>query len=50
MYSTAKARDHIRLFPRMQCPSDLVIGLGEVPDGYRALNDGEAIKVMVKPG
>jgi threonine dehydrogenase-like Zn-dependent dehydrogenase len=29
---------------------DRVIGLREVPGGYRALNDREAIKVMVKPG
>ena len=28
---------------------DRVISLEEVPDGYRAMNDREAIKVMVKP-
>jgi threonine dehydrogenase-like Zn-dependent dehydrogenase len=28
---------------------DRVIGLHEVPDGYRAMNDREAIKVLVKP-
>jgi threonine dehydrogenase-like Zn-dependent dehydrogenase len=28
---------------------DRVVGLNEVPDGYRAMNDREAIKVMVKP-
>jgi len=28
---------------------DLVISLEEVPDGYRAMNEREAIKVMVKP-
>jgi threonine dehydrogenase-like Zn-dependent dehydrogenase len=28
---------------------DRVVGLEEVPDGYRAMNDREAIKVMVKP-
>jgi threonine dehydrogenase-like Zn-dependent dehydrogenase len=28
---------------------DRVIGLDEVPDGYRAMDDREAIKVMVKP-
>jgi threonine dehydrogenase-like Zn-dependent dehydrogenase len=28
---------------------DRVIGLEEVPDGYRAMNDREAIKVMVQP-
>ena len=28
---------------------DRVIGLNEVPDGYRAMNDRTAIKVMVKP-
>lgn len=28
---------------------DRVIGLDEVPDGYRAMNDREAIKVLVKP-
>ena len=28
---------------------DREIGLDEVPDGYRAMNDREAIKVMVKP-
>jgi hypothetical protein len=28
---------------------DRVIGLDEVPDGYRARNDREAIKVMVRP-
>ena len=28
---------------------DRVIGLEEVPEGYRAMNDREAIKVMVKP-
>jgi threonine dehydrogenase-like Zn-dependent dehydrogenase len=28
---------------------DRVISLGEVPDGYRAMNDRESIKVMVKP-
>ena len=28
---------------------DRVIGLDEVPDGYRAMNQREAIKVMVKP-
>ncbi len=28
---------------------DRVIGLDEVPDGYRAMNDREAIKVMIEP-
>jgi threonine dehydrogenase-like Zn-dependent dehydrogenase len=28
---------------------DRVIGLDEVPDGYRAMNERESIKVMVKP-
>jgi threonine dehydrogenase-like Zn-dependent dehydrogenase len=28
---------------------DRVIGLDEVPDGYRAMNDREAIKIMVTP-
>jgi threonine dehydrogenase-like Zn-dependent dehydrogenase len=28
---------------------DRLVGLDEVPDGYRAMNDREAIKVMVKP-
>ena len=28
---------------------DRVVGLDEVPDAYRAMNDREAIKVMVKP-
>lgn len=28
---------------------DRLIGLAEVPDGYRAMNEREAIKVMVKP-
>ncbi|MFL6273716.1 MAG: zinc-dependent alcohol dehydrogenase family protein [Blastocatellia bacterium] len=28
---------------------DRVVGLDAVPDGYRAMNDREAIKVMVKP-
>jgi threonine dehydrogenase-like Zn-dependent dehydrogenase len=28
---------------------DRAIGLDEVPEGYRAMNDREAIKVMVKP-
>jgi threonine dehydrogenase-like Zn-dependent dehydrogenase len=28
---------------------DRVIGLDEVPNGYRAMNEREAIKVMVKP-
>src|SRR5438874_6121688 len=28
---------------------DRVIGLGEVPDGYRAMDEREAIKVMVEP-
>ena len=28
---------------------DRVVGLEEVPDGYRAMNDRAAIKVMVKP-
>jgi threonine dehydrogenase-like Zn-dependent dehydrogenase len=28
---------------------DRVMGLDEVPEGYRAMNDREAIKVMVKP-
>ena len=28
---------------------DRVIGLDEVPDGYRAMDDREAIKVMVRP-
>jgi threonine dehydrogenase-like Zn-dependent dehydrogenase len=28
---------------------DRMIGLDEVPDGYRAMNEREAIKVMVKP-
>src|SRR5438046_2156672 len=28
---------------------DRVIGLDEVPDGYRAMNERDAIKVMVKP-
>jgi threonine dehydrogenase-like Zn-dependent dehydrogenase len=28
---------------------DRIVGLEEVPDGYRAMNDREAIKVMVRP-
>ena len=28
---------------------DRVVDLDEVPDGYRAMNDREAIKVMVRP-
>jgi threonine dehydrogenase-like Zn-dependent dehydrogenase len=28
---------------------DLVVGLDGVPDGYRAMNEREALKVMVKP-
>ncbi|MGH7572337.1 MAG: zinc-dependent alcohol dehydrogenase family protein [Gemmatimonadota bacterium] len=28
---------------------DRVVGLAQVPDGYRAMNEREAIKVMVKP-
>jgi threonine dehydrogenase-like Zn-dependent dehydrogenase len=28
---------------------DRIVGLDEVPDGYRAMNDREAIKVMVRP-
>ena len=28
---------------------DRAVGLDEVPDGYRAMNEREAIKVMVKP-
>jgi threonine dehydrogenase-like Zn-dependent dehydrogenase len=28
---------------------DRVVGLDEVPDGYRAMNEREAIKVLVKP-
>jgi threonine dehydrogenase-like Zn-dependent dehydrogenase len=28
---------------------DRLIGLAEVPDGYRAMNEREASKVMVKP-
>jgi threonine dehydrogenase-like Zn-dependent dehydrogenase len=28
---------------------DRVVGLDEVPDGYRTMNEREAIKVMVKP-
>jgi threonine dehydrogenase-like Zn-dependent dehydrogenase len=28
---------------------DLVVGLGEVPEGYRAMSERRAIKVMVKP-
>jgi len=28
---------------------DRVIGLDEVPDGYRAMNDREALKVMIAP-
>jgi threonine dehydrogenase-like Zn-dependent dehydrogenase len=28
---------------------DRVVHLDEVPDGYRAMNDREAIKVMVEP-
>jgi hypothetical protein len=28
---------------------DRVLGLDEVPDGYRAMNERTAIKVMVKP-
>jgi threonine dehydrogenase-like Zn-dependent dehydrogenase len=28
---------------------DRVVTLDAVPDGYRAMNDREAIKVMVKP-
>jgi threonine dehydrogenase-like Zn-dependent dehydrogenase len=27
---------------------DRTIGLDEVPDGYRAMNDREAIKVMIE--
>ena len=28
---------------------DRTVGLDGVPDGYRAMNDREAIKVMVRP-
>ena len=28
---------------------DRVIGLDEVPDGYRAMDDRESIKVLVEP-
>jgi threonine dehydrogenase-like Zn-dependent dehydrogenase len=28
---------------------DRTIGLDEVPDGYRAMDEREAIKVMIKP-
>jgi threonine dehydrogenase-like Zn-dependent dehydrogenase len=28
---------------------DRTIGLDEVPDGYRAMNDREALKVMIRP-
>jgi threonine dehydrogenase-like Zn-dependent dehydrogenase len=28
---------------------DRIIGLDEVPDGYRAMNERRTIKVMVKP-
>jgi threonine dehydrogenase-like Zn-dependent dehydrogenase len=28
---------------------DRTVGLDGVPDGYRTMNDREAIKVMVKP-
>ena len=28
---------------------DRVIGLDQVPDGYRAMNERKALKVMVKP-
>jgi threonine dehydrogenase-like Zn-dependent dehydrogenase len=28
---------------------DRIIGLDEVPDSYRAMNERRAIKVMVKP-
>lgn len=28
---------------------DRTVGLDGVPDGYRAMNEREAIKVMVKP-
>ena len=28
---------------------DRTVGLDEVPDGYRAMNQREALKVMVKP-
>jgi threonine dehydrogenase-like Zn-dependent dehydrogenase len=28
---------------------DRVVGLDGVPDGYRAMNDREAIKVIVRP-
>ena len=28
---------------------DRVINLDEVPDGYRAMNERRAIKIMVKP-
>jgi threonine dehydrogenase-like Zn-dependent dehydrogenase len=28
---------------------DRVVGLDGVPDGYRAMNDRESIKVMVNP-
>jgi threonine dehydrogenase-like Zn-dependent dehydrogenase len=28
---------------------DRVVGLEDVPGGYRAMNDRESIKVMVKP-
>ena len=31
------------------CVFDQVVGLDGVPDGYRAMNDRKAIKVMVKP-
>jgi threonine dehydrogenase-like Zn-dependent dehydrogenase len=28
---------------------DRTVGLDEVPDGYRAMNDREALKVMIRP-
>jgi threonine dehydrogenase-like Zn-dependent dehydrogenase len=36
-----------RIEPGRVC--DRVVSLGEVPDGYRAMNDRQAIKVMVEP-
>jgi len=27
----------------------IMVGLDEVPDGYRAMNERESIKVMVRP-
>jgi hypothetical protein len=49
MYSAGDVRTVDVPDPSIVDVFDRTVGLGEVPDGYRAMADRESIKVLVRP-